>query len=426
MPPDSTTLAEEGVLIEAFPLVRDGDFDETRIRAILGSGPFPARRPDDNVADLEAMVAANRAGASLLRALVAEAGSEVVHVTMRQLQRAAAAKVARELARLPAGEHRFSDALDDGTPIQVRLEITHADDTDNTENTDSTDNTNNANAPSDASGETLPARMRIDFSGTGPASSGNLNAPSAVVRAAVIYVLRSLVAERIPLNGGCLDPVDIVIPEGSLLDPPRGSAVVGGNVETSQRIVDVLLGALGRAAASQGTMNNVTFGDADFGYYETIGGGAGATASAPGASGVHTHMTNTRITDPEILEARFPVQLLEFGLREGSGGHGACPGGEGIVRGYRFLRPVTVSLLTERRTRAPFGLAGGGSGARGCNEVFRAATEIRERVAGSARLELAAQDELWIETPGGGGFGVANLDGDEDRDANAPETGRSS
>lgn len=393
MPPDSTSLEEEGVLIEAFPLISGGHFDEARIRSVLGSGRFPARRPDDNVADLEAMVAANRAGAALLDALVEESGAEVVRVTMRQLQAAAAAKVARELARLPAGEHRFADALDDGTPIEVVLAITHR----------------------PREGDPLPARMTIDFAGTGPASNGNLNAPSAVVRAAVIYVLRSLVAERIPLNGGCLDPVEVRIPPGSLLDPPRGAAVVGGNVETSQRVVDVLLGALGRAAASQGTMNNVTFGDADFGYYETIGGGAGATEHQSGASGVHTHMTNTRITDPELLEARFPVQLLEFGLRSGSGGAGAQSGGEGIVRRYRFLRPVTVSLLTERRGRVPFGLAGGEPGACGRNRVRRARDGRVEVVAGHVKLDLESEDELWIETPGGGGFGT--------RDEAAPRNG---
>jgi 5-oxoprolinase (ATP-hydrolysing) len=384
MPADSTRLDEEGVLIEAFPLVRAGRFDEARIRRVLGTGPHPARRPDDNVADLEAMVAANRAGAALLEGLVEESGEEVVQVTMHQLQQAAGLKVAQELSRFPPGEHRFEDALDDGTPICVRLWI----------------------EPSRVSTDPLPARMRIDFEGTGPASAGNLNAPSAVVRAAVIYVLRSLVVERIPLNGGCLAPVEIRIPVGSILDPPRGSAVVGGNVETSQRVVDVLLGALGRAAASQGTMNNVTFGDAAFGYYETIGGGAGATDSAAGASGVHTHMTNTRITDPEILEARFPVRLLEFSLRRNSGGVGRNCGGEGVVRRYRFLRPVTVSLLTERRKRAPFGLAGGGEGAPGRNRVLRAHDGSLEEVLGRARLALDPGDELWIETPGGGGFGV--------------------
>ncbi|MAG29402.1 MAG: hypothetical protein CL908_00730, partial [Deltaproteobacteria bacterium] len=393
MPADSRSLAEEGVLIEAFQLVRHGYFDEVRIREVLASGQHPARRPDDNIADLEAMVAANRAGGGLLDALCREVGEEVVQVTMQQLQRAAASKVAREIAKLPGGEHRFADALDDGTPVEVRLEIEHA--------------------PASATPEdSLPARMQIDFTGTGPASSGNLNAPPAVVRAAVIYVLRSLVAERIPLNGGCLDPVALTIPAGSLLDPPAGSAVVGGNVETSQRIVDVLLGALGRAAASQGTMNNVTFGDETFGYYETIGGGAGATPYADGASGVHTHMTNTRITDPEILESRYPVLLLEFGLRAGSGGAGSQRGGDGIVRRYRFLQPVRVSLLTERRTRAPFGLAGGRPGERGCNRVLRRGARQAVEVPPRASVELGAHDELWIETPGGGGFGSFVPDGE--------------
>jgi 5-oxoprolinase (ATP-hydrolysing) len=226
-----------------------------------------------------------------------------------------------------------------------------------------------------------------------------------VVRAAVIYVLRSLVAERIPLNGGCLDPIELSIPSGSILDPPPGSAVVGGNVETSQRVVDVLLGALGRAAASQGTMNNVAFGDEEFGYYETIGGGAGATATAAGASGVHTHMTNTRITDPEVLEARFPVRLLEFGLRAGSGGAGQQAGGDGVRRRYRFLRAMTVSLLTERRARSPFGLEGGEAGARGCNRLLRAGETEPETLPSSAEISVGAGDELWIDTPGGGGFG---------------------
>ncbi len=395
MPANSTSLAEEGVLIEAFHLVRAGVFDEERIRAILGSGRYPARRPDDNVADLEAMVAANQAGAALLTRLVEEVGLEVVHVTMQQLQSAAAAKVARELARLSPGDHSFADRLDDGTPICVRLSIEHR-----------AGGVGGADGgPRREAGVGLPARMKIDFAGTGPASNGNLNAPSSVVRAAVIYVLRSLVAERIPLNGGCLIPVEVSIPPGSILDPPAGSAVVGGNVETSQRVVDVLLGALGRAAASQGTMNNVTFGDEDFGYYETIGGGAGATPFADGASGVHTHMTNTRITDPEILEVRYPVRLLEFGLRPGTGGAGARRGGDGVVRRILFLRPVVVSLLTERRVFAPFGLEGGQSGAKGQNSVLRRGHPNRDPLEGRVEVALKAGDELSIETPGGGGFG---------------------
>jgi len=375
MPPDSTTLEEEGVLLEAFRLVRDGELDEARVRTLLGGARFPARRPDDNLADLEAMVAANRTGIALLRGMVAEQGREAVAVTMRQLQEAAAGKVAREIGRLADGDHVFEDRLDDGTPVCVRLAV---------------------------AGE----RMTLDFAGTGAALPGNLNAPRAVVHAAVIYVLRCLVRERIPLNGGCLAPVEIRIPPGSLLDPPRGRAVVGGNVETSQRVVDVLLGALGLAAASQGTMNNVTFGDERFGYYETVGGGAGAGPGFDGASGVHTHMTNTRITDLEVLETRHPVRLETFALRRGSGGRGAHPGGDGLVRRYRFLAPVTVSLLTERRSVAPWGLAGGGPGAPGENRVERADGRV-EPVEAKASCALDAGDCLVVETPGGGGYGAA-------------------
>jgi 5-oxoprolinase (ATP-hydrolysing) len=384
MPACSTRLADEGVLIEAFPLVRAGRFDEARLRRVLGAGPHPARRPDDNVSDLEAMLAANRAGAERLAALAREEGEGGVHGAMRALQRAAARTVARALARWPAGEHVFADRLDDGTPICVALRVVHR-------------------AP--GSTDPLAARMEVDFTGTGPVSAGNLNAPISVVRAAVLYVLRSLVAERIPLNGGCLEPITLVIPPRSLLDPPRGAAVAGGNVETSQRVVDVLLGALGRAAASQGTMNNVAFGDARFGYYETIGGGAGATPFAPGASGVHTHMTNTRITDPEILEARFPVRLIAFGLRTGSGGAGRFPGGDGVVRALRFLRPVRVSLLTQRRGRRRSGSPAArraspvatGSGGRGpaCGSSWQARSSSRSRPAtssGSRRRAAAASD----------------------------------
>jgi 5-oxoprolinase (ATP-hydrolysing) len=340
------------------------------------SARFPARHPDDNVADLQAMVAANHAGARLLLELVSERDVDAVLVSMQHLQEAAAGKVAREIARLPDGEHRFADRMDDGTPLCVRLVV---------------------------SGD----RMLVDFAGTGPAHPGNLNAPIAVVRAAVLYVLRCLVAERIPLNGGCLAPVEIRVPAGSLLDPPEGAAVVGGNVETSQRIVDVLLGALGRTAASQGTMNNVAFGDASFGYYETLAGGAGAGDGFDGASAVHTHMTNTRITDVEVLESRHPVQILELALRRGSGGAGRWRGGDGLVRRYRFLAPVTVSLLTERRSIPPWGAAGGAPGARGRNLVERVDGRVEE-LPSRAVCTLAAGDVLILETPGGGGFGPAS------------------
>jgi 5-oxoprolinase (ATP-hydrolysing) len=374
MPADSRSLAEEGVLLPPQHLVRAGRFLEAELRAELTAGPFPARSPGDNLADLEAMTAANRAGAGLLEALVAEQGLAAVAESMAALQRAAAALVEREIARLAPGEHRFADRLDDGTPLCVAVRV-------------------------------AGSRLAFDFGGTGAALPGNLNAPRAVVQAALLYVLRALVAERIPLNAGCLAPVTVSVPPGSLLDPPPGSAVVGGNVETSQRVVDVLLGALGLAAASQGTMNNVTFGDARFGYYETLGGGAGAGPGFAGASCVHVHMTNTRITDAEVLESRYPVRLLGFSRRRGSGGAGRWSGGDGLVRGYLFLAPVTVSLLGERRRTAPFGLAGGAPGAPGRNRVVRA-DGSSEAAPGHVTLELAAGDALWIETPGGGGYGA--------------------
>jgi 5-oxoprolinase (ATP-hydrolysing) len=377
MPADSRTLDEEGVLLTPFRLVHHGRFDEERLRRQLTGARHPARSPDDNVAELEAMVAANRCGVGLLEELVGERGLEAVTASMRQLQEAAAGKVAREIARLPDGVHGFEDRLDDGTPLRVELAI-------------------------------RGDRMTVDFTGTGPASAGNLNAPRAVVQAAVIYVLRALVAERIPLNGGCLDPVTIVVPPGSILDPPPGSAVVGGNVETSQRIVDVLLGALGKVAASQGTMNNVAFGDESFGYYETIGGGAGAGEGFDGASGVHTHMTNTRVTDAEVLEARHPVRLLRFALRRGSGGAGRWRGGDGLVREYEFRAPVTVSLLSERRATAPYGLAGGEPGMRGSNRVERRGGAIEEH-PGCSTVRVESGDRLSVETPGGGGYGPPGL-----------------
>ncbi len=372
MPADSTRLDEEGVVIPPMRLVRAGCFEEARVREVLASGPHPARQIEDNVADLEAMLAANRTGERLLRELVAAHGQAAVVVSMRQLQEAAAGKVAREIGKLPDGDHRFEDRLDDGTRIRVRLQVT---------------------------GE----RMLVDFTGTDPAVRGNLNAPRAVVQAALIYVLRALVAERIPLNGGCLAPVVVRIPPGSLLDPPAGSAVVGGNVETSQRVVDALLGALGRVAASQGTMNNVAFGSERFAYYETLGGGSGAGEGFDGASGVHVHMTNTRITDAEILETRYPVRLRRFSLRHGSGGRGRWNGGDGLVRALEFLEPMTVSLLTERRVVPPYGLRGGQPGACGRNRLERTDGSVLE-LPGKVTLDVRAGDVLVVETPGGGGF----------------------
>ena len=370
MPAFSHTLAEEGVVLPGLCIVEKGQLRREALLAALTAGPFPARQPLANLLEIEAQIAANRSGARLLEDLSERYGQPLVLVYMAHVQDDAAARVAREIARLPDGDHTFRDALDDGTPIVATLRV-------------------------------RGARMTVDFSGTGPEVDSNLNAPRAVCLAAVIYFLRTLVGAPIPLNSGCLRPVEIVIPDHSVLSPGPGRAVAGGNVETSQRVVDVLLGALGRVAASQGTMNNLSFGGEGFAYYETIAGGAGAGATFAGASAVHTHMTNTRITDPEVLEARFPVRLWRFSLRLGSGGEGRHRGGDGVVRELEFLAPASVAILSERRVRAPFGLAGGASGARGRNLL-----NGRE-LSGRASFEVVAGDRVRIETPGGGGFGAA-------------------
>jgi 5-oxoprolinase (ATP-hydrolysing) len=372
MPAFSSRLDEEGVLLDAFKLVDQGNFRSEACLEAFRGGPWPARNPSDNLADLEAQAAANQAGSRMLFDLVREHGLAKVRDQMDRLRANAARQVREALGRMTRGSRSFSDALDDGTAIRVRVDL-------------------------DADGAT------VDFTGSGPESAGNLNAPPAVVRSAVMYVLRCLVAERMPLNEGCLDPVRIVLPPASILNPSPGRAVVGGNVETSQRVVDVLLGALGLAAASQGTMNNVTFGDASFGYYETLAGGAGAGPGFHGASAVHTHMTNTRITDPEVLETRYPVRLERFAIRKGSGGNGAWQGGDGLIRQYRFLKPVEVSLLTQRRALAPFGLMDGGPGAKGRN-VRVLADGAREELPGATSYSAVTGEALIIETPGGGGW----------------------
>ncbi len=369
MPPASTCLEQEGAVLSALRIVRGGQFDETTVHAALTRDTrYPARSPRDNIADLQAQIAANRTGAHLLAETIDRYGMNTVLAYMGHVQDNAAAQVAAEIEQLEDGIHEFWDRLDDGTPISASLTV---------------------------DGDT----MEIDFIGTGPQVPGNLNAPPAVTVAAVIYVLRTMVGRDIPLNSGCLRPVTINIPAGSVLSPTPGAAVCGGNVETSQRVVDVLLAALDRAAASQGTMNNITFGDDQFGYYETIAGGAGAGPGFDGASGVHTHMTNTRITDPEILETRFPVRLWEFSLRRGSGGAGRWRGGDGVVREIELLRPMRVSLLTERRVRRPFGLEGGQDGAAGRN------LHNGQLVPGKTTIEGRTGDRVRIETPGGGGYG---------------------
>ena len=368
MPPFSTTLEEEGVVLRSLEIVSDGAFREKRLRDALTGGPYPARNPNENVADMQAQIAANEKGTQLLDELLARYGIDVVTAYMQHIQDNAAELTAQAIEGLGDGEHRFEDRLDDGARIAVRVTVR-----------------------GDA--------MEIDFEGTDGALANNLNAPRAVTMAAILYVLRVLVGKPIPLNSGCMRPVTVRIPEGSLLCPEPDRAVAAGNVETSQRIVDVLFGALGLAAASQGTMNNITFGDDRFAYYETLGGGAGATERRPGASGVHTHMTNSKCTDPEVLETRFPIRIRRFELRRGSGGKGAHAGGDGLIRELEFLAAMRVSVLSERRVVPPYGMRGGGPGAPGMNLLN--GKQLTHRVT----LDVSPGDVLRVETPGGGAWG---------------------
>jgi len=407
MPPNSKLLAEEGAAIVAFKLVREGAFDEEGIVDLLtapGRSGVPgcagSRNLPDSLSDLRAQVAANQRGIALVRELIGEYGLPTVHAYMRFI-RANAADAVRALlvafaerrgwastpgaappgaAGAPRGRRSMTvaaeDFMDDGTPIRLRITVSEADRT-----------------------------ARFDFAGTGPEVWGNTNAPPAVTRSAVIYVLRALIDEDVPLNEGCLEPVTIDIPRGSLLHPSDGAAVVGGNVLTSQRVVDVVLRAFGAAAASQGCMNNLTFGDASLGYYETICGGAGAGPGWHGRGGTQVHMTNTRATDVEVLERRYPVVLRRFQLRRGSGGDGAYVGGDGAERVLEFRRPLTVSILSERRAFAPFGLAGGLPGSRGLNLLHRSDGRVVS-VGGKSTMEVEAGEALEILTPGGGGYGA--------------------
>jgi 5-oxoprolinase (ATP-hydrolysing) len=387
MPPLSRNLAQEGVLIRNLKIVSEGASRFDALRDVLLSGPYPTRDVATNLADIEAQIAANRQGADDLASLVERYSWPVVEQYMNLVQDAAEHKVRMALAKLPAGAHRFTDYLEtvDGSSVPITVMLTLHESRDG------------------------PAAT-VDFNGTGPVVDGNLNANQAIVTAAVIYVLRLLVDEDIPLNHGVLRPIEIVLPR-CLLNPSPGPtpettpAVAGGNVETSQRVVDVLLGALGIAGASQGTMNNIIFGDETFGYYETICGGSGATADGPGASAVQVHMTNTRLTDPEILERHFPVRVREFAIRRGSGGDGQQCGGDGVVRRLEFLRPLTLSVLTQRRgSHPPYGAAGGDPGAVGCNILVRR-DGTRVGLLGISQLQVEAGEVLEIKTPGGGGYG---------------------
>ena len=373
MPPDSRHVEEEGVLLDNLLLVDGGRFCEAEILERLAGGPWPARNPRQCLADLRAQLAANALGVGELRRLLDRYGSATLTAYMGHVQDNAEECVRRVIAGLDDGD--FAVEMDDGATIRVAIRVDR------------------------------PARRaRIDFTGTSAQRPGNTNAPLAVGKAAVLYVFRCLVDEPIPLNEGCLKPLDLVFPVGSMLNPAYPAAVVAGNVETSQAVVDCLFAALGVMAASQGTMNNLTFGDDRLQYYETLCGGTGAGDGHDGASAVHSHMTNSRLTDPEILEWRFPVLVEAFSIRYGSGGKGRWSGGDGVIRRLAFRQAMTVAILSNRRRIRPFGLAGGGDGKAGRNRIERA-DGTRAELPSTVRLEVAPGDVIIIETPGGGGYG---------------------
>ncbi|WP_430459084.1 hydantoinase B/oxoprolinase family protein [Sphingomonas parapaucimobilis] len=373
MPPDSRTLADEGVVFDDVLIVEDGAMREQAIRELLASGPYPARNIDQNIADLAAQVAACARGADGLRQLAAQQEQGVVTRYMAYVQAHAEAMARRMIATLSDGAFRYE--LDDGAVVAVRVTI-----------------------------DAERGSATIDFTGTSEQRPTNFNAPLAVTRAAVLYVLRLLVDEAVPLNEGFLRPVTLIVPEGSMLNPRFPAAVVAGNVEVSQVVTDTLLGALGAMAASQGTMNNLTFGDDSYQYYETIAGGAGAGPGHDGADAIQTHMTNSRLTDPEVLETRYPVLLEQFAIRRGSGGAGEWQGGDGTIRRLRFRQSLRAAILSNRRVVPPFGLNGGGAGQSGHNHVERADGTVEE-LASTAGIDMGAGDVLVIATPGGGGYG---------------------
>jgi 5-oxoprolinase (ATP-hydrolysing) len=374
MPPHSRTIEDEGLLFDNVPLLRDGELLELLWRERLQRGPHPARNPDQLLADLQAQLAANQLGVERLQALMAAEGPAVVQGAMAQVQAHAAEAVRRVIERLEAGQATV--LMDGGLEIRVAVRVDHQRRT-----------------------------ACIDFSGTAPQQANNRNAPLAITKAVVLYVFRCLVQEAIPLNAGCFEPLELVVPLGCLLNPEPPAAVVAGNVETSQAVANALFAALGVMAAAQGTMNNLSFGNGRCQYYETICGGTGAGEGFHGASAVQSHMTNSRLTDPEILEQRLPVRLERFAIRRGSGGAGRWRGGDGVVRELLALEPLTLSLLTGSRQVAPFGLAGGSAGACGANSLVRASGEQQE-LEGCALVELQPGDRVCVATPGGGGYGV--------------------
>src|SRR5450830_1908216 len=387
MPPFSRRIEEEGVLIDNFLLVERGVLREAEMLALLQSGPYPSRNPAQNLADLRAQIAANEKGTQELKAMVARYGRATVAAYMQHVQDNAEESVRRVITALKDGHYTLP--LDNGAQIQVALRVD-------------------------------PARRAavVDFSGTSEQLPNNFNAPKAITMAAVLYVFRTLVDDAIPLNAGCLKPIEVIVPEGCMLNPRAPAAVVAGNVETSSCVTNALYGALGVMAAAQCTMNNFTFGDAEHQYYETISGGSGAGPGFAGTSVVQTHMTNSRLTDPEILELRYPVRLETYEIRAGSGGQGQWQGGDGGSRQVRFLRPMTASILSNNRLQGAFGAAGGQPGEPGRNRVLRAdgRTETLDHIG---PVEMGVGDVFVIDTPGGGGFGART---DESNSATAAST----
>ena len=374
MPASSRTVDDEGVLIDDFLLVDAGRLRDAETRALFASGRYPSRNVDQNMADLKAQIASCTRGADELIRMTQEFGRPVVAAYMGHIQDNAEEAVRRAVAALKPGA--FAYEMDDGAVIRVRIDV-----------------------------DPIQRSAVVDFNGTSDQRPTNFNAPLSITRAATLYVFRTLVDDAIPLNEGCLKPIKLIVPEGSMLNPRYPAAVVAGNVETSQAVVDTLYGALGVLAASQGTMNNFTFGDEARQYYETIAGGSGAGPGFCGTSAVQTHMTNSRLTDPEVLETRFPVLLEAFSIRRGSGGAGRWTGGDGAVRRVRFLEPMTAAILSNRRRVPPFGADGGQPGATGVNRIERADGAI-EPLGSTAEVAMTPGDVFVIETPGGGGFGA--------------------
>jgi len=373
-PPDSHHIEEEGVLIDNFLLVRDGRLRERETRALLASGRYPCRNIEQNLADLTAQIAANETGMGELRRMVNHFGLGVVHAYMLHVQDNAEESVRRVLAELPSGS--FIYHLDGGSKIAVNITV-----------------------------DRKSRQATIDFTGTSPQNPGNYNAPRAVCQAAVLYVFRTLVDDNIPLNQGCLKPLSIIIPEGSMISPAYPAAVIAGNTEVSQAVTDTLYGALGLLASSQGTMNNFVYGNETYQNYETICGGTGAGPDHDGTSAVHSHMTNTRMTDPEVVEWRFPVRIEQFAIRHGSGGKGKFSGGDGVVRDIRFLERMTATILSSHREVAPYGLAGGLPGQTGKNCVIQKDGSMHE-IGGNDEIIMEPGDIFRIKTPGGGGYGT--------------------